>query len=122
MCPKTLHEFFMDAWRWSAGLPPREITRLPPPNDILQSQWSKEFELLMKNRMIMGMFRYGPVQEKGYKNIPSIQKRLDLYRKTGNAEHLVDIANLAMVEYMQKNHPSFHFHGEDDGYHTEEER
>lgn len=41
--------------------------------------------------------------------ISSMKRRLDMYEKEGNMELLVDIANLALVEYMHSTHPLKHF-------------
>lgn len=68
----------------------------------------------------MGYFRYGPMGKKpGYDNIGSVKKRIELYEQTGNLEHLVDIANLAMVEFVEGQHPNRHFSASDDGIHVE---
>lgn len=97
-------------------------TKMPTLEEIYQSQWSDEFEKLMRNRLAMGYFRYGALskQKKGeYDNISSIIARLMMYKKTGNLEYLVDSANICMVEYLNGNHPKRHFHSVDDGIHTE---
>ncbi|MDZ7809221.1 MAG: hypothetical protein U5L11_02580 [Arhodomonas sp.] len=49
----------------------------------------------------------------------SIQ-RLQAYQSTGNAEHLVDVANLCLSEFHHRHHPLFHFQSTDDGQHCEE--
>ena len=88
------------------------------------SEWSYEFEQLMKNRLLMGCFRYGKLGGKDkpkYNRVKDIRRRLDSYEKNGNIEHLVDIANLALCEFVEGDHPSKHFASEDDGIHTEEE-
>ena len=41
------------------------------------------------------------------------------YIRTGNAEHLVDIANLALVEFTAPSHHAFHWSPADDGHHAE---
>ena len=76
----------------------------------------------MRNRLLMGRFRYGALrrQEKGgYNNIGSAIHRLKLYRRTGNLEHLVDAANLCLVEFVTGDHPNRHFEATDDGVHTD---
>lgn len=90
-------------------------------DEIARENWSDEFEGLMRNRLIMGAFRYGPLkaQEKGvYDCIGSIVRRAAKYRATGNDELLVDIANLALVEYVKGAHPKKHFSSIDDGEHV----
>jgi hypothetical protein len=69
----------------------------------------------------MGAFRYGTFEEQCYRvrhnNPKSISQHLTQYVATGNAEHLVDIANLALVEFTAPSHPGFHFAPIDDGDH-----
>ena len=93
--------------------------------DIRNSQVSAEFRTRQDERMVMGAFRYGlfnkdGTQTKAYDNTGSIKRRVDLYTKTGNLEHLVDAANICMVEYMTSQHPNKHFESADDGEHTKE--
>jgi len=99
--------------------------KIPTLEEVYETQWSSEFEILMRNRLAMGFFRYGPLNNQPagkYDNIGSIRKRLALYEETGNDEILVDIANVAMVEFLNGNHPNKHFNAEDDGIHTEEKK
>lgn len=95
---------------------------IPSIEEIYATQWSKEFEILMRNRLAMGYFRYGPLnkQPKGkYDNVGSMIKRLNKYSETGNLEHLVDVANICLVEFLNGDHPSKHFSAQDDGEHTQ---
>lgn len=88
---------------------------------IYKSNWSHPFINYMKNRMVQGYFRYGSMRKnkKGLLDcIGSMKKRLALYEKTGNDEILVDIANIAMVEFVNGSHPKKHFKSIDDGTHT----
>lgn len=92
------------------------------PAEILDAQVSFEFLRLMGHGVTMGRFRYGPIRGSGLpptKNIHEIRKRITLYEETGNQEHLVDVANFAMVEYMKPCHPNPHFEASDDGVHAE---
>ena len=70
--------------------------------------------------MIMGYFRYGSLANQigkaQYDNVGSIARRLSLYSRDHNREHLVDIANLAMIEFAT--HPNYPFTATDDGEHT----
>ena len=116
--------FLRQAWRWAAGVPEEDQpTTRPELGMLLESQWSSEFEQLMRNRLLMGAFRYGTFIEQKTKprnNPDGIERHLEEYRKTENAEHLVDIANLALVEFVRPSHPNFHFKAIDDGsHHTE---
>lgn len=91
-------------------------------SDLRGSQWSAEFETLMRNRLLMGRYRYGAMRDQGqngYDNIGSTLRRLRLYRDTGNLEHLVDAANLCLVEFVTGAHPDMHFEASDDGEHAE---
>lgn len=98
--------------------------KFPSLAELRQSEWVPEFEQLMRNRLLMGAFRYGLLQEKidgqsHFKLLPSIRKRLDAYESTGNQEHLVDIANLCMLEFVMPSIHNAHFKPIDDGEHVE---
>ena len=73
---------------------------------------------LADNRMEMGCFRYGRLDEKvlrGY--VSAIYARLDEYLRTHNTELLLDVMNLARIEFM---YPTFNdavFEPIDDGIH-----
>lgn len=85
---------------------------------LLNHQWSDRFELLMRNRLAMGMLRYGPFGEKNkpyFNMLDSIKKRIAKYKIDGNDEHLVDIANLALCEFLEGKHPLKHFKAQDEG-------
>ncbi len=89
---------------------------------IRASQWSHDFERLRRNRMTMGYLRYGPFahpDKPTYANVKSIITRAEEYERTGNDELLVDIANLAMCEFIEGIHPRKHFSASDDGEHTQ---
>ena len=91
--------------------------------ELQESEWSPSFESMMRNRLIIGAMRYGRLSMPGKKDwdrIGSIKTRVDAYIKTGNLEHLVDIANLCLCEFVEGRHPKRHFHSTDDGVHTEE--
>ena len=100
---------------------PRRVPDLP---ELRRGQWSAKFEQLQRHRLIMGAFRYGLLDEQratggnGYDNVGSLIKRAEAYQATGNLEYLVDVANLAMVEFEVGSHPTRHFVVIDDGEHT----
>lgn len=77
--------------------------------DLRKSEWSNEFETFMRNRLIMGAFRYGLITEskKTWDRIGYMERKIEAYRKTGNTEALVDIANLCMLEYMESDKGKF---------------
>ena len=94
--------------------------------EVRRNQWFPGFIHLMRNRMTMGFFRYGPLDKHDSRNykgdcIKSIRQRLDKYEEDGNLEYLIDIANLCGVEYRVSNHPKRHFASVDDGIHVETE-
>ena len=101
-----------------------EQSGMPTLADLRKSEWSLEFETLMRNRLIMGYYRYGSfaTQNRTTKEmLDSIIYRAEQYMKTGNDELLVDIANLSMKEFAVGEHPNKHFESEDDGSHVGEE-
>lgn len=119
--------FFLDnLWRWKCGLPEEDYEQkkenvLPSYDELKKTEWSPEFEKLMRNRLIMGAYRYGRIHESNkpnYDRTSSIEKRLNKYRETGNVEFLVDIANLCLLEFEVGNHPNKHFQSIDDGEHV----
>ena len=111
-----------DLWRRSVGMEPRPSTVLMPDlASLRQTEWSDTFEQYMRNRLVFGAVRYGLVGDKGkprYDRIKSIRQRLDAYEETGNDEHLVDVANMAQLEFIEGIHPNKHFASIDDGVHT----
>lgn len=94
-------------------------TRLPAAASLAASEWSAEFELLMRNRLIMGAYRYGLMQRKPrqYNRVGSIERRLAAYIKDGNRERLVDIANICLLEFIERNHVLSNFNALDDDIH-----
>lgn len=96
---------------------------MPTLDQLRLSEWSPEFEELMRNRLLIGYYRYGPfaTQNKTTKQmLESIVFRAEEYIRTGNDELLVDIANLSMKEFAVGNHPKKHFESVDDGQHVGE--
>lgn len=84
------------------------------PARLAVTEWSPQFEKLMRNRLIMGALRYGRMCVPRPKNITKrhmeiIYKRLDIYKRTGNTEMLVDVANMCLVEFEIGDHPRKHF-------------
>lgn len=86
---------------------------------ILETEYSKEFDKLRQDRMIVSFYKYGPLKtnykEKLIDAIESLEMRLKMYKQTGNTEFLCDIANFAMIEFMCPQHPNAHFKPLDDG-------
>jgi hypothetical protein len=94
-----------------------DLSRYTPPeapslSALRRSEWSDAFEQAMRNRLIIGALRYGLIGARGkpvYDRLGGIQKRLSQYRLSGNRECLVDIANLALLEFVEGKHPRAHF-------------
>ncbi len=76
---------------------------------ITESEVSQEFHQAMVNRMEVSFHKYGAVMGAKGKvdEIASLKRRLQLYETTGNTEWLVDVANLAMIEFMHKGADAF---------------
>lgn len=83
-----------------------------------KSEFSEEFVSRMRNAMEVSFHKYGPVKE-AYPHkvdaIASLERRLKLYKETGNADYLTDIANFAMIESMLPAHPLHHYKPTDGG-------
>jgi len=83
-----------------------------------KSEFSPTFIQRMKNAMTVSFFKYGPLKE-AYPHkvdaIASLEKRLQLYKETGNGDYLTDIANFAMIESMRPAHKAFHYKPTDGG-------
>ena len=61
----------------------------------------------MANRISVGHIRYGvPNQRKAYMSRLTVE--LTAYKKTGNAEHLLNIANYAFLESYAPEHNAHH--------------
>lgn len=78
---------------------------------IEKSEDSPKFHERMRQSMSVSFHKYGPIK-KAYPHkvdaIRSLEKRLALYKETGNADYLVDIANFAMIEFMLPAHEAYH--------------
>ena len=72
----------------------------------------------MRNRLIIGALRYGVLHSPRakYDHIGDCIRRLKLYQKDRNKEHLVDVANLCLCEFEAGDG---HFTSVDDGVHVE---
>ena len=95
--------------------------------DLAESEWSDRFETLMRNRLIMGAYRYGTMREQEakaeYNYAKEADRRMKIYLETGNTEYLVDAANLCLLEFeIGSKHPNKHFESVDDGTHSVKEK
>jgi len=115
---KTVTEHLREDLLQKAGVVKVNAT-MPSLDELRQTEWSPLFETLMRNRLIMGAFRYerfGP----GKSNYPTATeaiRRILNYIETGNTESLVDAANMLLIEFEFGRHPNKHFAGIDDGEH-----
>jgi hypothetical protein len=107
----TRHDFARNLWRWSVGLPELEWWEL-----MKESEWSPAFERLMRNRLLVGAFRYGRIgatDKPKYDRLEAIIRRAERYHDTGNDDLLVDIANLSLLEFVEGTHPNRHMSSEE---------
>jgi hypothetical protein len=61
----------------------------------------------MINRLAFGHYRYGE-PKKSKKYFTRLKLELKEYDKTGNGEHLLNIANYCALEYIEPEHSKFH--------------
>lgn len=98
------------------------FTAKPSLESLRRTEWSQRFELLMRNRLVMGALRYRLIEEKKLQNnymlVKYIRDKCDQYENTGNLECLVDIANVAMLEFESPGHSNPHFTAGDDTSHV----
>lgn len=72
---------------------------------ILSTEYSERFDEIRKNMMIVSYYKYGPLKDnygtyKCMNAIENLRIRLQKYLDTGNTEYLADVANFAMLEFM----------------------
>lgn len=94
-------------------------------SELRKTEWSPDFEDYQRYRLIMGALRYGRINAPGKKQFDrpvDIIRRIKLYLETRNLEHLVDAANLCMLEFEEGKHPDRHFLSQDNTEHTKELR
>jgi hypothetical protein len=118
--------FINNLWRWKCGLPEKPLQKNKQADtfsNLKKSEWDSKFEVLMRNRLILGALRYGKMKSANkpqYDRVSSMIKRLRNYSDSGNKEFLVDVANLCMLEFVECQHPNAHFSSVDDGEHVNE--
>ena len=94
--------------------------RMPPLEVLRRTERSAEFEEFRMNRKIFGAMRYGRLGAKGkpkYDRVGDMIRRLEAFKIDGNAEHLIDVANLAELEFVEGDRIIM---ATDDGEHTKE--
>ncbi len=120
---RHIHDIMRKRLLTKAGVVKPEVRELPSLRILKESEWSPEFEQCMRNRLIMGAFRYElfNIKRQGlkYDLAPEAIRRIKLFIETGNTEHLVDAANMCLIEFEFSNHPNKHFYRVDDGEHAE---
>jgi hypothetical protein len=112
---RTVTEHLREHALLAAGCVDRKV--MPDLESLRKTEWFPEFEHLMRNRLIMGAFRYGLLEHKAktnYNMLAYLQEKVDMYVKTGCKEALVDIANMAGLEFMFPSHPNAHWTAWDD--------
>ena len=78
----------------------------------------------MRSRLVMGAFRYETFPEKRlirgeYDFAAEAVRRIRRYVTTSNMEHLVDAANMLLLEFEFGNRIGRHFRSVDDGQHNQ---
>jgi hypothetical protein len=73
-------------------------------NNVLKQEYSEEFDKLRKNRVEVSFYKYGASRDNFASGrvdaIGSLELCLEKFKKTGNTEYLLDVANYAMFRYM----------------------
>ena len=68
---------------------------MPNIADVLKTEFDEDFIKLMRNRMVVSFFKYGPLKD-AYPDkvdaIETLKDRIDKYKADGNIEWLVDAA------------------------------
>lgn len=76
--------------------------KMPSLAELKKRQRVDEVVELCNNRLVMGAFRYGLIEEQNFDNydlIGNCRKRLDLLDKDGNLEHLLDAINMLKLRW-----------------------
>lgn len=89
-------------------------------NKILSTEYSDTFDEIRKKMMVMSYFKYGPLKDnygtyKCMDALGNLELRLQKYKETGNTEFLADIANFAMIEFMNPSVPGASYQPTDSG-------
>lgn len=70
----------------------------------INNEYSTEFDKLRKSRVEVSYYKYGAARNNFGSGrvdaIGSLELCLDKFKKTGNTEYLLDVANYAMFRYM----------------------
>lgn len=106
-------------WRLIHGVPEVDKNKFLL-QELRDTEWSYKFENLMRHRLILGALRYCRIIEKFpvYDRIGRMEECIKSFKKTGNTEFLVDIANYALLEFEKGFHCDEAFNPIDDGDHA----
>ena len=70
----------------------------------INNEYSTEFDKLRKSRVEISFYKYGAARDNFGSGrvdaIGSLELCLEKFKKTGNTEYLLDVANYAMFRYM----------------------
>lgn len=70
----------------------------------IDNEYSTEFDKLRKSRVEVSFYKYGAARDNfgagRVDAIGSLELCLEKFKKTGNTEYLLDVANYAMFRYM----------------------
>jgi|LSQX01.2.fsa_nt_gb hypothetical protein len=109
--------FLWNLWLDISNLPEIDYNiltkKLPSFEELWETEWSYRFEKLMRSRLVMGPFRgYGKLNQPGkpqWDRIGRIKREIDEYERTHNLECLVEIANHALLEFEEGDHPDRYY-------------
>lgn len=126
----TNFEFLRERLLKRAGLIPPPKPRFKPSDlaKLKQTEWSSQFEQLMRNRLVMGAFRYGTFEDKAklrtdpWNLLEPVTSKVEKYQQTGNTEYLVDAANYLLLAFEFDPHPLKHFLALDDTDHCKKKK
>jgi hypothetical protein len=86
------------------------------PDEVPTTEFNPPFVQGMADRMAASWFKYGTHNanaDAGIDFLDSLKTRLARYEADGNTEWLMDVANLAMIEFLHPSHPDAHFRATD---------
>lgn len=85
--------------------------------ELQATEYSLDFDEKRKNRAAVSFYKYGSAKinfgQRLVEALPTMQKCIDKYLKTGNTEYLLDAGNYIMFEYMYPTHENAHFRATD---------
>lgn len=79
-------------------------------------QFNESFVHGMRLRMATSFYKYGRMRDAaghGVDLVECLKQRMALYEETGNTEHLMDVANFAMIEFSAPSKEGAHYRATD---------